>query len=102
MQDILNKLSSINKENRIINADDETSKEGLFIDDKIVHSFTSTDENSTTKERVLDILEIGTDIISPYVDELNKSDSYNTTSINLEVTSKIDHEDMYTDITFVP
>ena len=77
----------------------------MFKNKKIVSSFTLTDEDSSTKafsltKILLDTLEIGIDIVSPY--DFKISVSYRKTHIKLEVALEIDNEDMYTEIIYVP
>ncbi|MCO5577427.1 hypothetical protein L7F22_031259 [Adiantum nelumboides] len=92
-------LSTIDDVNRILddNDDDTFEEGGSFSDAELEYSSTSTDGSAFESENsFLNAFELDTN-----TDEI---DTFSHTSIglNLEIVLKIDHEDLYADITYVP
>ncbi|MCO5575117.1 hypothetical protein L7F22_028914 [Adiantum nelumboides] len=77
--------------------DDDTSEErGLFLDEELEYSSTSTDGSPSESENsFLNAFELDTN-----TDEIDTF-SHSSIGLNLEIVLEIDHEDLYADITSV-
>ena len=98
----MQKLSSIDETNRILDVAHETSKEGgSSKEEEIYYSSTSTNGSLTSnyffESAFLDMGEFDTNV-STCVDDMDAV-SHNTTRLNLEIVLEIDHEHLHADVT---